>query len=435
MSTFNQLHDYINELYIIDTHEHLPLNMERDPHTDVLSEWLSCYFGSDLVSAGLPAEALQYALDSSVDISLRWASVEQYWNFARSTGYGRALSIAAKDLYDIEHIDKDSIALLNERFIQNNTVDRYRIKLGDKGKIAVSIRDVVPEPFVDTEDPFVYAFRTDYLTFPSAWGGSWENMCETGKTIGIELNTLTDWMEIARHSIEKSLHNDKVVCLKSAIAYQRPLRYTQVSENDAQSAFNALYLGDGRQSREETYRNELVLSSWMMHFTCQVANEYELTYQIHTGHQEGNEYLVEGTNPVWFSDMFRQYPKVKFNLFHLGYPFAEESGSLAKTFSNVYLDMCWSHVLCPELAERVLYEWIGSVPANKINAFGGDYFFPDGVYGHQKMARKNVASALSKKVERGEISMARAKELADWFFFENARRLYPLDPYLKKHGF
>ncbi|HNT34306.1 MAG TPA: hypothetical protein PKH07_04835, partial [bacterium] len=67
---------------------------------------------------------------------------------------------------------------------------------------------------------------------------------------------------------------------------------------------------------------------------------------------------------------------------------------------------------------------------NKISAFGGDYCFVDGVYGHQFLARQNVAAALAQKVTDGAMSLARAKEISHWLFVDNPMRLFGLDRFL-----
>jgi hypothetical protein len=107
-----------------------------------------------------------------------------------------------------------------------------------------------------------------------------------------------------------------------------------------------------------------------------------------------------------------------------------ELGNLAKNFRNVFIDMCWGHIISPEAARRALVEWLDAVPANKISAFGGDYCFVDGVYGHQLLARQNVAAALAQKVADGSISLERAKEVAVWLFVENPKRLFGLERFL-----
>ncbi|MFH1567296.1 MAG: hypothetical protein ABIL09_04790, partial [Gemmatimonadota bacterium] len=82
--------------------------------------------------------------------------------------------------------------------------------------------------------------------------------------------------------------------------------------------------------------------------------------------------------------------------------------------------------MSPEGARRALMEWLDAVPANKIIAFGGDYCFVDGVYGHQRLARDNVAAALAAKVEDGSFDLERARQIADWILVDNPQRILKL---------
>jgi hypothetical protein len=66
------------------------------------------------------------------------------------------------------------------------------------------------------------------------------------------------------------------------------------------------------------------------------------------------------------------------------------------------------------------------VPSNKILAFGGDYRFVEGVYGHVKIARRNVAKVLSTKVEDGEIALKKAYTLSKKILRDNAIKLFNL---------
>jgi len=429
MSTYyNELLDHIQPMEIIDTHEHLPVESERPQETDVLAEWLRHYFSSDLVSAGLSDSDLEASRDSSRDIKNRWKIVEPYWRAAESTGYGRALTIAAKDLYGIDRIDADTIEQLDRLFRESRSRGgHYQFVLREKSRIALSIRDTMPAPYHETEDPFVFTMRTDPFICPIHYS----QMCATGLEVGIGVHTLDDWMKVVRRHIETYLNGKtRVVCLKCGLAYHRSLRFEKVTYAEAERAFNEFFedrnLPDWRPSIKATK----VLSDWMMHFTCRVANDNHLVYQIHTGIQEGNGNFVCDSNPTLLTNLFLEYHNVRFDLFHLGYPYVMELGTLAKNFRNVFIDMCWGHVISPEAARRALVEWLDAVPANKISAFGGDYGFVDGVYGHQLLARQNVAASLAQKVADASISLSRARELATWLFVDNPKRLLRLDRFL-----
>ena len=50
----------------------------------------------------------------------------------------------------------------------------------------------------------------------------------------------------------------------------------------------------------------------------------------------------------------------------------------------------------------------------------------DGVYGHQELARRNVARTLAGKVSDGDFDLDRAREIAQWVFVDNPSRLFKL---------
>lgn len=428
MNTTNTLLDHIHSLKIIDTHEHLPFESERAQEADVLAEWLQHYFSCDLVSAGLSDDDLSIVRDSRQDIQSRWKIVEPYWHAAESTGYGRSLAISARDIYGIDPIDAQTIEYLNRLFKEARTRGgHYRNVLEDKSNIALSIVDPMPIPYRETDDPFVFAMETDDFICPTHYS----QMRKAGSEMGVEVHTLGDWMEVTRRHIEKHLNgHTKVVCLKSTLAYNRSLRFDKVTYADAERAFNELFDDCNLPDWRPPIKVAKVLSDWMMHFVCRVADDNRLVYQIHTGIQEGNGNFIYDSNPSLLTNLFLEYRNARFDVFHMGYPYVMELGNLAKNFRNVFIDMCWGHIISPEAARRALVEWLDAVPANKISAFGGDYCFVDGVYGHQFLARQNVAVALAQKVTDGSLSLSRAKEVATWLFVDNPKQLFGLDRFL-----
>ena len=85
------------------------------------------------------------------------------------------------------------------------------------------------------------------------------------------------------------------------------------------------------------------------------------------------------------------------------------------------------HKISPNASVNALLEWIDTVPLNKISAFGGDYKFVDGVFGHQYIARENVAKTLSIKVSENLFDMDKAKEIGKMFFYDNPIKLFRLN--------
>ena len=94
---YDELFEYVKGLEIIDTHEHLPAFEElRERDTDILKEYLTQYFNSDLISAGLSIADYERVINNELPLMERWKLVEPYWEAARNTGYGRVLDISAK---------------------------------------------------------------------------------------------------------------------------------------------------------------------------------------------------------------------------------------------------------------------------------------------------------------------------------------------------
>lgn len=97
---------------------------------------------------------------------------------------------------------------------------------------------------------------------------------------------------------------------------------------------------------------------------------------------------------------------------------------LNKLFRNVYVDLCWLHIISPEMAKRALHELIETVPANKILGFGGDFFHVEGAYAHAQMARSVTAEVLAEKVEQGYLMEEEAASLLERILHQNGRELF-----------
>lgn len=419
MKPYDSLLHFINTLGILDTHEHLPNEADRSKDADVLSEWLSHYFSCDLVSAGLSDDGLARARDHTRPLRQRWVLVEPYWNAARSTGYGRSLDVAARDIYGIRGVSAKTIEPLNEGFIAARAKGgHYRRVLKEKGRITLSIVDTNPN--CDREF-FATAVRLDEFVVPAHR----RDLVAAGRRGGISVHRLEDWEETMRVLLEQAFEQGAVT-LKCGLAYLRPLYFAKAARAEAEEEFNKLFHEEHSPAWRQGLKAGRALQDYMLHTCMRLADSHGWPVEIHTGIQEGNGNVIANSSPALLTNLFLEYENVKFDVFHLGYPYVMELGNLAKNFRNVFVDMAWGHIISPEAARRALVEWLDAVPANKISAFGGDYCFVDGVYGHQWLARRNVAAALAQKVADGSFDLDRAKEIARWVFVDNPMRIFDL---------
>ncbi len=247
-------------------------------------------------------------------------------------------------------------------------------------QIAICIRDGYVPDEQACSDPYVFAMRSD----PFIDLRHYQDARVRAAEVDMSVHCLEDWVEVTHRHIQRAISWKRVVCLKSGLAYARSLRYEKVSRSDAEREFLRLFEDRHLPDWRPSIRLGPAFDNYMQHQICAIANDMKLVYQIHTGIHEGNG-------------------------------------------NNVFIDMCWGHIISPEASRRALVEWLDAVPANKINAFGGDYAFVDGVYGHQYIARRNVAASLATKVDDGSMSLTLATEIATWLFVENPKRLFGLD--------
>jgi len=238
------------------------------------------------------------------------------------------------------------------------------------------------------------------------------------------IHCLDDLEAACRRTLEGAIERG-AACIKSGLAYRRPLRYEKVARARAEEDFNAIDAEESFSGPTLGYSGKL--QDYMMHYVCRLADERGLVFQLHTGLQEGNGNYIYHSDPSLLTNLFLEYANVRFDVFHIGYPYQQTLSALAKNFRNVFIDFCWAHIISPAAATAAMAEYLDAVPANKISGFGGDYCFVDGIYGHQVIARENVARALALKVEQGAFDLDRARRIAGMVLHDNPARLFGLE--------
>ena len=114
--------------------------------------------------------------------------------------------------------------------------------------------------------------------------------------------------------------------------------------------------------------------------------ELGLPLQIHTGYLAGISKDLENGRPMKLLDVFQAYPQVQFSLFHGGFPWYQEIGAIAKSYPNVYVDLCWLPVMSRESAVSALHQWLDCVPYTKF-FWGGDCYTVEDAVGSLEYGR------------------------------------------------
>ncbi|MGC8601457.1 MAG: amidohydrolase family protein [Thermoprotei archaeon] len=415
---------------IWDTHEHLePESFRISRQQDPMAVFLFHYLSTDFFSAGLSPEDLAKLRDASRPWGDRWQLFEQFWDYAKTTGYGQAIKIAIRDLYGIEDITKDTYPKLAEMMKQASVKGFYKSVL-EKANIEKVILDHGED--IRSIESFDRSTFGGVIRFESlVHVKSLSELRRASLRMGTPIHSLSDYESAFRKYVRQVLPGFAGV-KTSILAYEYSLKIDYVTFSDAEYALKAIVEGNGHEmarDRQPSLNELKPLHDYMFRVLLDEVGKSGKPIQIHTGIQEDGPggdppvNALQNSNPTLLVNLFREFPEVKFILFHASYPYSREAGVLAKQWPNVYLDMCWVSEINPKAYEDVLSEWLELVPNNKIMAFGGDYIFIEGTYGASRVARRGVARVVQEKVDRGHWDKEDAEKVTWRILRENAKRL------------
>lgn len=407
---------------MVDTHEHLETESSRLKASPSLKPFLYIYALSDMVSAGLPAREAELFNRDDLSGERQWKIVRDYWPLIRNTASACAVRLSMKELYGIDDLRDSTIAPLMENMASRNSAGFYRWALRDLAGIECAMINLSDPPSGElcqkSADPGLLLY--DISIAPILADNISLEPFE--KASGISCSGISDWKAIIDAQFRK--WGDTAVAVKNQCAYWRNLKFDNVREEDA----GPLFLKWLVRREEVAPAEKKAVQDFTFHYCIRRAIDCGLPVKIHTGYHAWNNF----SDPSWFqpkdlSNLFRRYPRARFDLFHIGYPEQMDVVALAKHFANVSVDMCWAWLLDPGASLDFLRHCLGALPINKVSGFGGDYPYPDCAYGHGQLARDGVALVLSEAVREGRMDRTGAVEIARRWLRDNAMEMFRLD--------
>jgi uncharacterized protein len=158
----------------------------------------------------------------------------------------------------------------------------------------------------------------------------------------------------------------------------------------------------------------------------------KLPVHIHSAVGIGDYFNISDSNIMQLENILRdpRYSGTTFVMIHGGYPLEREAIWLA-AMKNVYMDSSLQEiVMYPAAFKESLRQWLETFP-DKIT-FGTDCFPYNDVLGAEESywlgtqsTREALAAALAEMVSSGEITDAKAIEMAHAFLHDTAVSLYP----------
>ncbi len=403
----------------IDTHDHLRA-FDEIPFRDATDQGLGMTLHSLWQGSYYPWTNPLSAWPKGASFQEWWKTARHDFDDARATSFYRYLLPAFRDLYhlDFETMTDDEAAELNSRIFKNYQ-DRKWLEevITDRANIELMFIDPY---WARLKFDRAYRFSVPVLnvtqmvkgTHASQFASALDSPYVYAEQAGLgEIKSLDDYLRVIDAIFAKAVESD-AACLKSTLAYERTLRFENVSRERAEQIF-------GHPRNELTDAEQQEFEDFMFWRICELSAKHELPFQIHTGQAR-----VQGSNPMLLVDLIQANPKTKFVLFHGGFPWVGETGVIAMRHKNVWIDSVWLPTLSYTMAKRAYQEWLEMIPSNRI-MWGADTVQAEGIYAATEFTRQCLAEALAEKVARGELREEQAQRIGGQVLRENALALFP----------
>jgi uncharacterized protein len=412
--------ELLDSIRIVDTHEHLldPVVLGQSNLLDFML-LLHQFNNDDFISSGLLLSNSQDLVNPALTPKEKWTILEPFWKNSLNTTYNRIALLSIQKLYGIDDINESTVDILSKKIREAYQTDWFNHVLKDLCRIDYIIQD--GDYRISSSENILYAKRfTSWLTVRTKY------RIDSIAIMQVEpIKTLEEFILSMENAFKEAVRRG-IVAIKINLAYNRTLNFENVPIEIARKVFQTLIKGE--ENHQLSYKDAKPLQDFMFHRLLTLADSYNLPVVIHTGMQSGNGNFLENSNPTLLTNIFTEYPNINFALFHASYPFGGELSVLAKNFRNVYIDMSWVYAISPSYSERYLHEWLETVPANKIMAFGGDLRCVENVYGELLIAKQVIAKVLTDKVRDGYLSEQEALTIAQMLLHDNAMKFYHLPP-------
>ncbi|HRW86762.1 MAG TPA: amidohydrolase family protein [Bacteroidales bacterium] len=413
-----RISEYIDTLEIVDTHEHF-----YDP--GILPETYFFDFSlllqqntwDGFVAAGMDPGMVYKIYGEPTTVAQKWKIIEPYWNRSFNTAYNRVMLRGLKDLHGVSELSGKTVETISSKIKKAYSGNWFNHVLKDICRFKYVIIDGKPLEKEYENIKYVQRFSA-WLTLNSKFRLDSIAVMQVSPIYSLE-----DYVESMKRILDEGMKTG-MVAAKIDVAYKRSLFFDKVTVAAARRVFRDLANGNYDMKMKE--KDAKILQDYMMHQLLDMIREYDMPVAFHTGIQACGPNILGNSDPELLTNLFTEYPEIHFVLFHGSYPFGGKLTTLARNFSNVFIDMNWTYSISPEYAERYLTEWLEAVPASKIMAFGGDQRCVENTYGNLMVAKKIITDVLAAKVNNGYFTEQEALTVARMILYDNAIDFYNL---------
>ena len=419
-SVREDLEKEIARLPVFDTHEHLPRESEFLAGNVDAFRFVGHYLRADLVAAGMSVQdAYRTLQDPALSLEKRWELLQPYWPLVKHGRYARATRLALRELFGVEDVNLETLRRVTEELQRRARPGYYRQILTERGNIRRVLNFVEPwfEAVQDPDPAFLLPVPT---LFEPVMIRSKGDVQRLESKFDVDLSSFDRYLAFLEAAVERYTQLG-ARALKFNLAYARSLRFGRPTRSEAEAAFNAFFRHYGEGISQAT---AVPLQDYAVRRLVGLAGEWGLPVVFHTGFQNDQAHFLEHARATHLTDLFLDFPRVRFVLLHAGFPWVEETLLLSKMFTNVWQSLAWLYILSEEVSRRALRFCLDVLPLNRVFAFGGDYMIVEKVLGHLQLAREALADVLAERVLVGEMSESEALHVARMWLWENPARFF-----------
>jgi hypothetical protein len=233
--------------------------------------------------------------------------------------------------------------------------------------------------------------------------------------------TLEEAVDMVNKDLDRAVKVDKVVAIKSILAYKTGLAIRKRSMEEAHGAYE-------RYKKDRQRDDEKIIREYLLLLGLRCCRENDLPMQFHTGLGTAPMLDILEANPILMQHILadEEVKETKVVLTHSGYPYCTETGYLCSAYPNVYCDVTQITPYFGIAFRKAISALLEFGPANRI-MFGSDGgIIPETYWMGIYQGVKQLGEALDELVSSHWLTSPEAIEFAELILHKNARELYKI---------